>query len=119
MSDRDQLRTALDALADDPAEPIICCTRGGRLPWSDNTAMGHMPKYKPGGKLSHRKKDAAGAGRGRCQPACGDVALGVNDDPRIHPGVISDTRGSKRAGAWLRSPRRSPHGRRGYSGPAG
>jgi site-specific DNA-methyltransferase (adenine-specific) len=36
-------------------EWIICCTSGGRLPWSDNTSMGHPPKYKGiGGKLSHR-----------------------------------------------------------------
>lgn len=35
-------------------EPIICATSGGRLPWSDNTAMGHPPKYGPGGAPSHR-----------------------------------------------------------------
>jgi hypothetical protein len=44
-------------------EPILYCTRGGRLPWSDNTAMGHMPKYKPGGKPSHRKKDGSRVGK--------------------------------------------------------
>ena len=35
-------------------EPIICVTRPGRLPWSDNTACGHPPKYGPGGMVSHR-----------------------------------------------------------------
>lgn len=35
-------------------EPIICVTRKGRLPWSDNTAMGHKPKHAPGGAMSHR-----------------------------------------------------------------
>lgn len=35
-------------------EPIICFTRGGKLPWSDNTAMGHPPKWAPGGEMSHR-----------------------------------------------------------------
>jgi hypothetical protein len=35
-------------------EFIVCATRGGRLPWSDNTAMGHEPKYRPGGEPSHR-----------------------------------------------------------------
>lgn len=35
-------------------EPVICFTRGGKLPWSDNTAMGHSPKYGPGGEMSNR-----------------------------------------------------------------
>lgn len=39
-------------------EYIICATkRQGRLPWSDNTACGHPPKYGPGGAHSHRKFD--------------------------------------------------------------
>lgn len=32
----------------------IICTSHGRLPWSDNTAMGDIPKYGPGGAMSHR-----------------------------------------------------------------
>jgi len=35
-------------------EFIVCATNGGRLPWSDNTAMGHPPKWAPGGAMSHR-----------------------------------------------------------------
>jgi hypothetical protein len=38
-------------------ELVVCATRGGKLPWSDNTAMGHEPKYKPGGNPSHRTQD--------------------------------------------------------------
>lgn len=38
-------------------EWIVCATRGGKLPWSNNTACGHPPKRKPGGVLSHRTKD--------------------------------------------------------------
>lgn len=37
-------------------EWILCATRGGPLPWSDNTACGHEPKYGPGGAISHRNK---------------------------------------------------------------
>lgn len=37
-------------------EFIVCCTNGGKLPWSDNTAMGHPPKYSPGGAVSSRTK---------------------------------------------------------------
>lgn len=35
-------------------EWIICCTNGGKLPWSDNTAMGYPPKWAPGGEMSNR-----------------------------------------------------------------
>ncbi len=40
-------------------EWIVCATTGGRLPWSDNTAMGHPPKWAPGGKMSHRLTSGA------------------------------------------------------------
>lgn len=40
-------------------EPVICFTRGGKLPWSDNTAMGHPPKWAPGGEMSHRMSDGS------------------------------------------------------------
>ncbi len=33
---------------------FIVCASKGRLPWSDNTACGHTPKYKAGGEISHR-----------------------------------------------------------------
>ena len=36
---------------------FIVCASGGKLPWSDSTAMGHPPKYAPGGEPSHRTKD--------------------------------------------------------------
>lgn len=38
-------------------EFVICATSGGKLPWSDNTAMGHPPKWAPGGEKSHRLSD--------------------------------------------------------------
>jgi site-specific DNA-methyltransferase (adenine-specific)/site-specific DNA-methyltransferase (cytosine-N4-specific) len=37
-------------------ELVICASRGGKLPWSDPTACGKPPKYRPGGKPSHRTK---------------------------------------------------------------
>jgi hypothetical protein len=48
----------------------------GRIPWSDNTANGHPPKYAPGGEMSYRLADGerrngygftSGTGRGRRQ----------------------------------------------------
>jgi site-specific DNA-methyltransferase (adenine-specific) len=38
-------------------EFIVCATNGGKLRWSDNTAMGHPPKFPPGGAPSHQSKD--------------------------------------------------------------
>lgn len=35
-------------------EFLVCATNGGRLPWSDNTAMGHPPKWAPGGAMANR-----------------------------------------------------------------
>jgi hypothetical protein len=38
-------------------ELIVCTTRGGELPWSNNTAMGSKPKCDPGGEVSYRTLD--------------------------------------------------------------
>lgn len=38
-------------------EYVMCFKRPGPLPWSDNTAMGHPPKWAPGGEMSHRLGD--------------------------------------------------------------
>lgn len=35
-------------------EYVMCFKRPGALPWSDNTACGHPPKWAPGGEMSHR-----------------------------------------------------------------
>lgn len=40
-------------------EFIVCGTSDGRLPWSNNTAMGHPPKWAPGGEMSNRTNDGA------------------------------------------------------------
>lgn len=36
---------------------FILCASHGKLPWSDNTATGHDPKFPPGGNPSHHSKD--------------------------------------------------------------
>lgn len=38
-------------------EFVVCVTNGGKLPWSDNTAMGHPPKWALGGEMSNRLSD--------------------------------------------------------------
>jgi hypothetical protein len=35
-------------------EYVLCFKHAGKLPWSDNTACGHPPKWAPGGEMSHR-----------------------------------------------------------------
>lgn len=36
---------------------FIVCSTPGKLPWSDNTAMGHPPKWGVGGAMSNRTQD--------------------------------------------------------------
>lgn len=36
---------------------FIVCSSKGKLPWSDNTAMGHPPKFPAGGNPSHHSRD--------------------------------------------------------------
>jgi hypothetical protein len=38
---------------------FIVCASKGKLPWSDNTAMGHPPKWAPGGEMSYRLTDGS------------------------------------------------------------
>jgi len=40
-------------------EFIVCGTADGKLPWSANTAMGHPPKWAPGGAMSNRQANGA------------------------------------------------------------
>lgn len=41
-------------------EWIVCATaERGRLPWSDNRAMGHPPRWAPGGAMSNRLSSGA------------------------------------------------------------
>lgn len=40
-------------------EFVVCCSKGGKLPWSDNTANGHPPRWAPGGAMSHMLSDGS------------------------------------------------------------
>lgn len=44
---------------------FIVCASQGKLPWSDNTAMGHPPKFAPGGDPSHRTQNGERVGRAK------------------------------------------------------
>ena len=49
-------------------ESVVCATNGGRLPWSENTAMGSPPKFKPGGDCTNRKRDGKRTRKHRYRP---------------------------------------------------
>lgn len=53
-------------------EPIVCVTRPGKLPWSDNTACGHPPKWAPGGAMSNRLSSGTRVNQwGKCGTGAG------------------------------------------------
>lgn len=66
-------------------EPIICVTRKGKMPWSDNTACGKPPKYGLGGPMSNRTAKGERLGTGQnLKGSCGVL-------PEIaNPGNIID-----------------------------
>jgi hypothetical protein len=45
-------------------EFTICCSNGGKLPWSDNVSMGRQPLYSVGGACSNRTADGARINQG-------------------------------------------------------
>lgn len=64
-------------------EPIVCVTRG-KLPWSDNTACGHPPKWAPGGEMSNRLSD------GKRVNQWGPVGSKKGSGKRFHHGKESN-----------------------------
>lgn len=48
-------------------EYVMCFKRPGPLPWSENTAMGHPPKWAPGGEMSHRLSDGTRRNQRGCK----------------------------------------------------
>ena len=40
-------------------EYCMCFKRPGKLPFTDNTAMGHPPKWAPGGEMAHRLRNGS------------------------------------------------------------
>lgn len=76
-------------------EPVYCYARPAHLPvrWSDNTAFGKPPKWKPGGEMSHRmangrrvaKKDT------KCRANGGMEVQGYNPPAIANPGNVIHT----------------------------
>lgn len=81
---------------------FIVCSAKSKLPWSDNTAMGHPPKWAPGGDMSHRVTDGT-----RCNqwgPVGGRKGMGAKDKngkprPRERPSHNVATKGAATRGS--------------------
>jgi hypothetical protein len=75
-------------------EFVLAWTReAGRLPWSDNTAMGHPPKFPAGGPPTHRRADGTRVVGQRCSDRrpCGTLKPRVYVPPeRANPGNVID-----------------------------
>lgn len=80
-------------------EFIVCATSGGKLPWSDNTAMGEPCKYKPVGALSYRTREGTRINERKCArgsksrtktPSSSDRANGKKGNPGYNEPVIAN-----------------------------
>jgi hypothetical protein len=66
-------------------EFVICTTRGGRLPWADNTACGHPPKWAPGGEMSNRQVNGQRVNKRDCWEMAGGSGMRrANGKRRMH-----------------------------------
>lgn len=72
---------------------FVICSSKGMLPWSDNTAMGHPPKFPPGGNPSHQSRDGR-VNRPRPQRE-GDVkrVRKYNPPAKANPGNVVECHG--------------------------
>lgn len=98
-------------------ESIICITRPGKLPWSDNTACGHPPKWAPGGEMSHMLTNGTRINQwGKTGALTGTTVDGDREKPGIgkpRPSHVTTTvnvfnqsgkpKGGRRANGKLRS----------------
>jgi hypothetical protein len=72
-------------------EFIVCATRErGRLPWSDNTAMGKPPKWQPGGAMTHQMKNGRKVARKhtKTMPDGSKIMQGYNPPKISNPGNV-------------------------------
>lgn len=69
-------------------EFCILTSKPGRMPWSDNTASGHPPKYPPGGQFSNRTKSGRRVGK---MSAITDAGM----EPKVAKHLESPAAGAK------------------------
>lgn len=104
-------------------EWIVCATNGGKLPWSDNTACGHAPKWAPGGEMSHRLATGARVNQwgkpvdanGNCSGQANDIEPGKKAAVQKRPShkFMSMTSRGTNGERKIAGGRRAPTGRNG------
>jgi hypothetical protein len=83
-------------------EFIICATQPGKMPWSNNTAMGHPPKWGPGGEMSYRQTDGTrrnqwgGTANGKTDSATGARQANGKRSTRGRPSHVLGSGKTKR-----------------------
>jgi DNA modification methylase len=79
-------------------EWIVCTSRPGRLPWSDNVAYGKPPKFTPGGGMRYRMRNDQRQKRGPYKPPA-----------KANPGnVLRFTVGGKHMGSAIAHDNEAP-----------
>jgi hypothetical protein len=80
-------------------EYAMCFKRQGQLAWSDNTAMGHPPRWAPGGAMSHRLTDGTRrnqwghSGTGERADRRKDGSIGRARRPSHRIATVAETQG--------------------------
>lgn len=89
-------------------EFCIVASKGGRLPWSDNTAVGEAPKYAPGGAMSSRHKDGRRANDHASERCKRRMSFGekVAAGAKIH--TKTESHGGRRKQAYLPPAKANP-----------
>ncbi len=91
-------------------EFVVCAARPGKLAWSDSTAMGHPPKWAPGGDPSHRMQNGRRVHKLHTKAdADGKRQQGYNPPKLANPGnVIKVTVGGGLLGSKLAHENEAP-----------
>jgi hypothetical protein len=89
---------------------FIVCSSKGKLPWSDNTATGHPPKWAPGGDPSHRMANGRRVHKLHTKADAGCMRQqGYNPPAKANPGnVIECDVGGGRMGHILAHENEAP-----------
>lgn len=89
---------------------FIVCASKGKLPWSDNTATGHPPKWAPGGDPSHRMANGRRVAKKHTKRDAGDMReQGYNPPKLANPGnVLKCDVGGGRMGSSLAHENEAP-----------
>lgn len=90
---------------------FIVCSSKGRLPWSDNTAMGHPPKWEPGGDPSYRMANGRRVARLHTKAGADGImrTQGYNPPAKANPGnVVHCKVGGGRLGSKLAHENEAP-----------